>query len=234
MRPLSLPSILASAIFLAASLASPLAAQGIVVDEGTFSVTERGRQVGTEEFSIRRAGIGREDAFFANGLIVRGTSVDREEISPLLRATPPSGVAAGYQVRVQGAEALELQLTLLGNRYVAIARSSLGDEEREFPARNNTRVLDRDVAHHYYFIRDLREGEEIHVLEPRTRSQMNVAVLRRVTDQIQIEGRPTEARKLEIRVGQETRTIWYDRLGRVLRVEIPAVGYVAVRTDLVG
>ena len=233
-RRVFLPAVLSVATLAAAAFASPVASQGIVVDEGTFSITVAGREVGTEEFSIRRAGIGRDDAFFANGVITRGTSVDREEVSPLLRATPPDGLVAGYQVRVQGRDALELQLTLVGNRYVVVARSSLGDEEREFPARSTTRILDRDVAHHYYFLRDLREGEEVHVLEPRTRTQATLSVERRTDDQIQVEGRSTDARRLEIRVSQQSRIVWYDQLGRVLRVEIPALGYVAMRTDLVG
>ena len=233
-RPVTLPTVLAAAALVATAVASPLSGQGIVVDEGTFRITVGGREAGTEEFSIRRAGIGRDDAFFANGIITRGTSVDRQEVSPLLRATPPDGLVASYQVRVQGPDALELQLTLVGNRYVAVARSSLGDEEREFPARSTTRILDRDVAHHYYFLRDLREGAEIHILEPRTRTQASLSVEDRADDQIQLEGRSTQARRLEMRVNQQTRTVWYDQLGRVLRVEIPALGYVAVRTDMVG
>ncbi len=218
------PSLVLAAIFATAAVAAPVAAQGIVVDEGAFRITVAGRQVGTEDFSIRRAGIGRDDAYFANGVVTRGSSVDREEVSPLLRATPPDGLVAGYQVRVQGPDALELQLTLVGNRYVAVARSSLGDEEREFPARSTTRILDQDVAHHYYFLRDLREGETIHVIEPRTRTQATLSVERRTEDRIEIEGRTTDARRLDMLVGQQARTVWYDQLGRVLRVEIPALG----------
>jgi hypothetical protein len=30
------------------------------------------------------------------------------------------------------------------------------------------------------------------------------------------------------------RRVWFDRQGRVLRVEIPSLGWVAERTDLVG
>lgn len=215
-------------------MATPVRGQGIVVDEGTFRMSVAGRDVGTEEFTIRRAGIGRDDAFFANGVITRGSSVDRQEINPLLRASPPDGVAAGYQVNVSGRDALDFQMTMVGRRYVAVARSPRGDEEREFAAHPNTRILDRDVAHHYYFLRDVREGEEIHVIEPRTRSQMTLTVERRTEDEIQIGGRTTPARRIELRSDEETRIVWFDRLGRVLRVEIPALGYVAERQDLVG
>lgn len=229
------PRLLALSIVLVASFPAGAAhAQGIVVDEGSFRISLAGREVGTENFSIRRAGIGRDDALFANGTIELGSSVDRDEIDPLLRATPPDGVVAGYQVRVTGSEALDFQLTLVGNRYVSVARSQLGDEEREYPARSSTRILERDVAHHYYFLGDARDGERIHVIEPRSRSQGMLTVERRTDDQILLGGRSTEARRVEMSFEGQTRTVWYDRLGRVLRVEIPALGYVAERTDLVG
>jgi hypothetical protein len=32
--------------------------------------------------------------------------------------------------------------------------------------------------------------------------------------------------------GEERHAVWFDRLGRVLRVEVPARGYVAERVDL--
>jgi hypothetical protein len=32
----------------------------------------------------------------------------------------------------------------------------------------------------------------------------------------------------------DDRVVWFDRQGRVLRVEVPALGYAAERTDLVG
>ena len=213
---------------------APAAAQGIVVDEGTFQVTLRGRGAGTEEFSIRQAGIGRDDAFFANGVVKLGSDGEREEVSPLLRASPPAGVLVGYQVKVTGKDRLDLQMSLVGNRYVAVARSTRGDEEREFPSRVDTRLLERFVAHHYYFLRDVREGDEIHVIEPRTRTHTTLTVVRRADEEVQLAGRATETRRIDVTVGGEARSIWYDRLGRVLRVRIDSAGYVAERTDLVG
>lgn len=215
-------------------LAASASAQGVVVDEGRFQITVAGRSVGTEEFAIRRAGIGQDDAFFANAVIIRGSSVDRQEISPLLRAVPPDGVIAGYQVKVTGRDALDFQMTRVGNRYVAVARAPGGDEEREFPARETSRMLDLGVAHHYYFLRDAREGARIHVIEPRTRTQTTLTVERRSEDEILLDGRSTAARRLEFTVDGQVRIAWYDRLGRVLRVEIPAAGYLAERQDLVG
>lgn len=227
-------ALLVTAAALLCSLpATPAEAQGIVIDEGRFRVTVGGREAGSEDFTIRRAGVGRDDALFANGVVTLGPS-DPQEITPLLRATPPDGIVAGYQVRVVGRDAIDFQLSQVGNRYVAVARSPLGDEDREFPVRQNTRILDQDVAHHYYFLRDVREGDQIHVIVPRQRTHTTLQVVARSEGEIQLGGRTVAARRIEFRLGDETRTAWFDRLGRVVRVEVPAARYVAERVDLVG
>jgi ribosomal protein L27 len=224
-----------SVLLLSLVHASMAQSQGIVVDQGQFRIVVDGRQVGTEEFSIRRAGIGRDDALFATGVVVRGEGTTRQEVTPLLRASPPDGVLAGYQVKVAGRDALDFQLSLVAGRYVAVARSPLGDEEREFPAREDTRLLDRGVAHHYYFLRDVRPGDRVHVIEPGTRTQGTLLVIARTEADLTLDGRIIQARRIELTLGEEEpRVVWYDRLGRVLRVEIPALRYVAERTDLVG
>jgi len=230
------PALLATlvAVFLLPVSVAPLLAQGIVVDEGRFRILQGGREIGSEEFTIRRAGVGRDDAMFANGVVTLGAAVNRQEITPLLRATPPDGRVAGYQVRVVGRDAVDFQLSQVGNRYVAVARSPAGDEDREFPMRESTRILDRDIAHHYYFLRDVREGDRIHIIEPRSRLHTTLEVVRRVDDEVVLSGRTIQARRLDLKSGEQARTVWYDRLGRVVRVEIQATGYVAERVDLVG
>lgn len=211
-------------------------AQGIVVDQGSFSVRVDGGTTGTEDFSIRRAGIGRDDALFATGVVVLATPRARTRIEPLLRADPPEGILAGYQVAVTGPESLDLQMTRAGRRYVAAVQSALGQEDREFPARETTRLLERGVAHQYYFLRNARPGERIHVIEPRSRLQTTLTVASSADEEIQLAGRTVSARRVELEVDGESaaRRVWFDRLGRVLRVEVPDRGYVAERTDLVG
>lgn len=214
--------------------AGPAAAQGVVVDQGQFEITIDGRVVGTEDFVIRRAGLGRENAVFANGVVTLDMDGLRQEIRPLLSATPPEGIAAGYQVKVTGPGEMELRLNKAGRRYVARITSEIGDEEREFPARATTHILERGVAHHYYFLRDLREGRSAHVLEPRSRQQLNLVAGPRVDEEIQVGRNIVQARRVEFSEVDDVRTVWYDRQGRVLRVEVPATGFMAERTDVVG
>lgn len=221
-------------LLLSTTLPEPLDAQGIVVDQGTFRVSVAGREIGTEKFAIRRAGVGRDEAFFATGEVVLGSSADRRSINPLLRANSQYGTVVGYQLTVTGRDSLSFQMTLAGRRYVALTRSALGDEEREFAARASTRVLEVSVAHHYFFLHDLTEGDSAHIIEPQSGSQATLSLIRRSDDRLMLDGRDIESTRFEFQVGDQSRVIWYDRLGRVLRVEIPASGYVAERTDLVG
>ena len=206
-------------------------AQGVVVDQGSFAISYRGRPAGAEEFSIRRAGLGPDDAMFANATVTLSTDGRSQEVRPLLRATP-AGVAIEYQVEVVGADALELGLRRVARRYVATIHSETGEEQREFPADMDTRVLEQDVAHFYYFLRDAGPGTITPVIEPRSRSRDELTTGPFVDEQLTIGSTAVTARRVEYSSGESSRWVWYDPLGRVLRVEIPATGYVAERTDV--
>ena len=109
-------------------IAAPAATQGIVVDRGQFVVTVDGRIVGNEDFVIRRAGLGRGDAVFANGVVLLDVGGREQEVRPLLRAMTLNGIAASYQVTVTGPGAMELRLVRNRGRYVATISS--GDRRR--------------------------------------------------------------------------------------------------------
>lgn len=231
---MKLYAVALTALVLAAQ-ATPLRGQGVVIDQGQFAVRIDGRPAGTEDFVIRRASLGLGAAFFANGVVTLTRPNHSSEVRPLLRATPPDGQAESYQVEVTGEGAMDLRLARSGRRYVATIRSDIGDEDREFQARPDTRILDLDVAHHYYFVRDLRVDRSTHVLEPRTRGQYTLTATRRTDEELRVGPNVVQARRVEFSSdGAPDRTVWYDRQGRVVRVEIPARSYVAERTDLVG
>jgi hypothetical protein len=223
------------ALFLgvAGSFATPYTttAQGVVVDQGSFAITIDGREAGREEFTIRRAGLGGDAAMFANATIVLTRGGRETRILPLLRATPPDGVANQYQVEVSGADALDLRLRLAQRRYVAVIQSGAGEEQREFPAQAATRVIDADVAHQYYFLKDVREGSVTHVLEPRIRGHLELRAGSSTEEELQLGTTVVTARRVELTSGQDRRIVWFDREGRVLRVEAPGRGYVADRAD---
>ena len=241
MRPsVARGSLAAVLLALALSAPSAAAAQGVVVDQGMFAVTLAGRAAGTEEFSIRRAGLNRDDALFATATVNLRRDGAAHQIRVLLRATPTDGLPKCegaepcFQVDVEGPEALSLRLGLSGRRYVARIVDGGGEEIREFPAAPQTRVLEADVAHLYYFLRDVQEGAMCPVISPSHRERANLAAGPAVNEQIQLGPNVVQARRVEFSEGSDLRIVWFDRLGRVLRVSVPARGYLAERTDLVG
>ena len=234
-----------AASFVLASLAAAVhptgtSAQGVVVDQGTFAVSVGGRQVGTEEFTIRRAGINRDDALFATATIDLRQDGGARTVRILLRATPTDGLPKCegtepcYQVDVVGPGAMSLRLGLSGRRYVARIVDSVGEEIREFPAAAGTRILEHEVAHLYYFLRDVPEGEGAPILSPADRARTTLRASAVSQEQIQLGPNVVEARRVEFSSGDDRRVVWFDRLGRVLRVSVPARSYTAERTDLVG
>jgi hypothetical protein len=206
-------------------------AQGVVVDQGRFSISYQGQPAGVEDFSIRRAGLGPDDAMFANATVTLNAGGLSREIRPLLRATP-AGVAIEYQVEVVGDDALELGLRRVARRYVATIHSQTGEEQREFPAAVDTRILEQDVAHFYYFLRDAEPGTVTPIIEPRSRTRLQLTTGAPEDDTLTIGSSQVAARRVEYSAGESSRWVWFDALGRVLRVEIPATGYVAERTDV--
>lgn len=226
-------STLAALLFMPALVLPETAQpQGVVVDQGRFDVSLNGRSAGTEEFTIRRAGIDREDAIFANAVVRLTRNGRSQEVRPLLRIEASTGRATGYQVEVAGLDSMTLRLALVGRRYVAVIDSELGEEQREFPADPETRILELDVAHLYYFLRDTREGATTPVLEPRTRSRLMLEKGPVRDEELRVGQSVVSARRVDFKSEDDVRTVWYDRLGRVLRVSIPSRGYLAQRADL--
>lgn len=219
------------AAFLAAGSAS---AQSVMVDEGTFALTVNGKDAGTETFSIQQAAVGDQGTVIAHGVVKLTLPDGSSEIRPLLETEGLDGTASKYQVKVSGAESMELRLTLAGNRYVSVIRSQAGEEEHEFLARPETRILEEDVAHHYYFLRNVPEGGRAFVIVPRTRKQFQLVVSSVTDETLSMNETKVQARKVVFSAGSDQRTVWFDRQGRVLRVEVPSRKYVAERTDLVG
>lgn len=221
-------------LFLLIGTVLELGAQSAVVDQGTFSVSVSGEVIGREEFSIRRAGLGRSAAYIASGAVTLLLDGESQELRPLLSAHAPEGATDGYQLKVTGMDASEIVINLVGPRFVSSFRSAAGEEEREFSARTHTRIVEQFVAHHYYFLANVSEGTQVPVIEPRARVVMDLVAGAWTNEELRLGQNRVEARRVVFQDGDHERIVWFDRQGRVLRVEIPGLEYVAERQDLVG
>jgi hypothetical protein len=210
-------------------------AQSVTLDEGTFAVTLDGREAGTETFAIRRLEASGNAKVIANAVVRLDRGDGAIEVVPILEAFMPGGGASSYQIKVTGAESSELRLTNPeGRRFLAFIRTESGEEEREFLARPETHILETGVAHQYYFLNSVAAGSTTPIIEPRTRRQLQLTASAPSEETLQLGATSVPARKVTFSGGSDVRTVWFDRQGRVLRVEVPGAGYVAVRRDLVG
>ncbi|MDH5588891.1 MAG: hypothetical protein OEZ65_03310 [Gemmatimonadota bacterium] len=218
-------------IALALVLAPAIHAQTVVMDEGSFAIRIDDAPAGSETFAIRRSGLGLEASIIANGVVRLRSG---EELRPVLQARPPEGTVLAYQMKVTGPSPVEIRLNLAGPRYVTVVRSAAGEEEREYVATAQMRVLEQGVAHQYWFLRNVRVGTVAPFIEPRSRRSLEMTVENIENVPLLVGGVEIPTRRFTLRIGDEERLVWFDGQGRVVRVDIPVLRYQAVRQDLSG
>lgn len=235
-RPGSVPAVVAASLgaavlLLGSVLACPAAAQSVTVDEGTFRITVDGRAAGTEAFSIRRSGTGDQAQIIATAEIRMEVPEGRTDIRPALQASGSDMAVSAYQVKVSGALQEEIYVTLGERRFLTTVRTERGEREREFRATPGTLLLDPGVAHQYYFLsaRASQNGVTVPVISPREGRQFDLRVSTVGSETVNIGGTSVDARHLRLEGDGGTRDLWVDGDGRVLRLEHPEAGYVAVR-----
>ena len=104
---------------------------------------------------------------------------------------------------------------------------------KEFLVRGRAMILDRHIAHHYFFagrLIDCDPSGAVSVIVPRDRNQEQAQIVDRGVDTQTVEGRELELRHLEIVSNSgKARHVWLDG-DRVIKVEVPDEGFQAIRT----
>ena len=205
--------------------------QNVTLDEGAFVIDVGGRQVAIEEFRIRRSGQGEAAVVIAQATI-EFTGGDVESMTTLLQARGRGLELTGYQVRVSTDEVTRLRDN--GQRLEAVTTSSSGQREREYRGGAQAVALEELFAHHYYFL-GRRAGPEptsVSVIVPRAGSQARASLVQGNVETVQVAGTRVSAQRLTLDVQGLKHEIWVDEQNRVLRVEIAANAYVAVRREI--
>ena len=207
-----------------------LAAQVAVVDEGSFTITRGGDRLGREEFTIRRTPGAQGQAVFVSSATV---AVGDQRLAPALRSDS-LGTPIAYALEVRaGTTVLEQLKGAVGRgRFSTVTRTPRGESAREFMIADGAVVLDDGVFHQYYFVVRAPSSRELPVVVPRRNAQVLVQLSDGGAETVTVGGRPLAARRWTLREpGGATRSVWADARGRVLKVEIPADGVVALRDD---
>lgn len=218
-----------------AALAGTAPAQTVNLDEGTFRILVDGREVGVETFSIRQNGEGADAVIIAQGRVVLDGDAGGNEVIANVQMEGAGLRPVAYDVELRGADARRINARVTGSRASARTLSPAGETMREYLVSDGALLLDDGVAHHYYFIarRSAAGAEGAAILIPRESRQVQATIAAPGTGSISAGGQTVRARQFVVTpAGGDARNVWVDGQGRVLRVEIPARRYVAVRTEL--
>lgn len=201
-----------------------MSAQVAQLDEGSFEILVGGERVGTEDFTIRRIGVG-----LAASIVLQGTTtVGSVEIEPILE-TSSEWVPIEYRRTVRGDRDELVQLFGDGRRYTAVTTNSAGEGEREFRPGAVTVILDADVAFLYHALAARPDSDVVTVLHPDQGRQMRLRLEVVGAESFTLDGRGVPVRRLRLSAGSDIREILVDDQNRVMSVEIPGRDWVARR-----
>ncbi|MEX2526424.1 MAG: DUF6134 family protein [Gemmatimonadota bacterium] len=206
--------------------------QAVTLDQGSFTLTVQGRSAGSETFNIRRLGTGDDARIIAQGQIRMEGPGGLLNLDPALQASGPDADITAYQVKVSGRETEEVYVTLGDRRFLTRVRSEVGEQEREYRAAPGTLVLDADVVHHYHFLGlriDNGSPSSVPVIVPRGGRQYTLQISVQGNESLTVGGASVSSRRYRLEGEGESWDLWLDDRGRVLRLEMPAAGFIAQR-----
>jgi len=212
---------------------APTQAQVGASDEGTFEVLVGGRAAGTEQFQLQQSGGGSGSQIISSGRVQLVVPTGTVDLATRLQTSGFQAIPVSYEVSVGGTSPRRMVCTIGGGRVTASIATPSGEQMREFIASSDAIVLDDGIAHHYYFLaRRIRDGR-IPIIIPRENRQVMATVRDAGFDQVTVDGAQVPLYHLEVQPDDgDLRHVWVDDLGRVIRVEVPARAYVAMRTEL--
>ena len=126
---------------------------------------------------------------------------------------------------------MSIVLSRVGERLDALTRAPWGEEVREYRAPSSVAVLEDGVAHHYFVLARLagQRSARIATLAPLSEEEEAAAVVEVRPETIQLWGAAVETTRIGLRAGSEERIAWFDGSGQLVRVSLPARGFVAER-----
>ena len=223
-------------LLLGAAGVTPAQAQTANVDEGTFRILVSGREVGMETFSIRQNGSGSDAVIIAQGRVALDAGDGGTEVVANVQMSGAGLRPVAYDVELRGGDAQRIRGTISGRRASARTVAGGGQEQwKEYLVTDGAVLLDDGMAHHYYFIaqRFIAGASQTAVMIPRESRQVQTSISAAGSESISIGGSSAQARKLTVQpAGGDSRTVWIDGEGRILRVDIPSRNYSAVRTAM--
>ena len=201
-----------------------------LVDNGSFRLLVQGEEIGTEEFTIQRLGSGDAQRTFARGQL---TMSDGRIFRTVLEWVGPEMAVAAYQATLTGTDSAAIEVLRSGNRFLATVVEPGGERVREYRADPGTAIVEEGMAHHYAVLRRFAasgaSGRLLHTFSPLAESPEATLQLTAEAGLLEFAGTTIEATRIRLGSEPDAGAAWFDGSGRLIRVELPASGFLAVR-----
>jgi len=202
-------------------------AQEAPTDRGVLLIMHGNAVVGREEFAVRRSG-----AAGPGGFTVASTAfypADRpEHVLTSVVELGPDTLPSVARLEIGNGEQLTVIIGI-GRRRITVRRGTATTESaREYPARERPMIVDDSVFAPFTVRPPAAPG-------PRRALSLDgslgnaVSVQNRGRSPTRIGTRTLELDAVELEVGRETITAWYDAAGRLIKLAWPARGITVVR-----
>jgi hypothetical protein len=213
-----------AAVFLAVSAGAQPAPAGLIVDQGSFTITVSGSagEAGRETFAIRRVPGG----YQASGTVL---FADRR-LSPSLTADT-TGAPVSYALDARMGPGHTERVSMIRDRgfFTLRARSPDHESVREVP-QVGTLLVDDDIVHQYYFLMLGRREGAVSVVVPQRRVVLPMRIERLGPDSVRVGGRELPAERVRVTSDADgERLVWIDPSGRILQLARPERHLIAVR-----
>jgi hypothetical protein len=221
------------ALLAAAPHATPR--QSEVIDGGAFTLYQRGTRIGEERFVVRADQAGADGPLYRAGAELN-LKLDGQTLraSVALEALGPSARPRRYEAELNGSAATSIVATFMRDRVRLESRSPEGQEMKELLVRDaKALILDRYVAHHYFFVAEVlgdSSSATAAALLPQEHEVESVTIEDGGPETVRLGDRELTLRHLTVRPASGlSRHVWLDGR-RVIKVEVPAEEFVALRT----
>lgn len=188
--------------------------------------------VGTETFAIRRQG--RE--YMAVGRITVEAGAGSLRAVEMGLRCDEAFLPRRYELRALEGPHTNVVASRSGNRLRLTTSTEEGERLTEFLAGPDVLLLERGVAHHYYFLfrrlsgRQAAPGVALETLVPTAGKQEPLRIRRVAADSVRVGDTGVPATRYDLLIGEESSSVWIGSAdGRVLRVEDPGRRWSATR-----
>lgn len=198
-----------------------------IVDEGALAVLRNGTLIAHEEFSVRRGRGGASEHYTVSSTAYYPPARPVRTIAAAVSLGADSQPATAQFDVTDGARQTIL-MSLGARRTLVRVRSETGESAREFPGAARRLVTHDSVFALYAVLPGVSPGT-VHLVSSTTASRSPARLSDRGMEVTGVGATSRPLRHFTLDGADGARHVWLDEDGRLMKVEIPARGLVAVR-----